>query len=130
MTNQNEMDWGDDTPPKISIRVLIKHPRTGWRNFDLSDSFEVYTDDDLSLPQFANLVMKVAYAHVLVRNGVVLELESVRVAEWQFDELGRLDHGAVMMGILAKLDAGLDGPDTLTLSQEDQLQIQRLLGMD
>lgn len=130
MTNQSEIDWGDDTPPKISIRVLIKHPRTGWRNFDLSDSFEVYADDDLSLPQFANLVMKVAYAHVLVSNGVVLELESVRVAEWRFDGDGKLDQEAVMRGILAKLDAGLDGPDTLALSHEDQRQIQRLLGLD
>ncbi|WP_043331014.1 hypothetical protein [Curvibacter gracilis] len=130
MTNQNETDWGDDTPAKISIRVLIKHPRTGWRNFDLADSFEVYTDDDLSLRQFANLVMKVAYAHVLVRNGVVLELESVRVAQWRFDNQGKLDQEAVMKGILAKLDAGLYGPDTLTLSHEDQLQIQRLLGLN
>lgn len=130
MTNQNEMNWGDDTPPKVSIRVLIKHPRTGWRNFDLADSFEVYTDDDLSLIQFANLVMKVAYAHVLVSNGVVLELESVRVAEWRFDGDGKLDQEAVMRGILAKLDAGLDGPDTLALSHEDQRQIQRLLGLD
>jgi len=130
MTNQNETDWGDDTPPKISIRVLIKHPRTGWRNFDLSDSFEVYSDDNLSLPQFANLVMKVAYAHVLVRNGVVLELESVRVAQWQFDNQGKLDQEAVMKGILAKLDSGLDGPDTLALSQEDQIQVERLLGLD
>lgn len=130
MTNQNETDWGDDTPAKISIRVLIKHPRTGWRNFDLADSFEVYADDDLSLPQFANLVMKVAYAHVLVRNGVVLELESVRVAEWRFDNQGKLDQEAAMKGILAKLDAGLDGPDTLALSQEDQIQVERLLGLN
>ena len=129
MTNQNEMDWGDDTPPKISIRVLIKHPRTGWRNFDLLDSFEVYADDDLSLPQFANLVMKVAYAHVLVRNGIVLELESVRVAEWRFDADGKLDQEAVMRGILAKLNAGLDGPDTMALSQDDQIQVERLLGL-
>lgn len=130
MTNQNEMDWGDNTPAKISIRVLIKHPRTGWRNFDLSDSFEVYTDDDLSLPQFANLVMMVAYAHVLVRNGVVLELESVRVAQWQFDNQGKLDQEAAMKGILAKLDGGLDESDTLSLSQEDQFQVARLLGLD
>lgn len=129
MTNQTETDWSDDTSPKISIRVLIKQPRTGWRNFDLSDSFEVYADDDLSLPQFANLVMMVAYAHVLVRNGVVLELESVRVAEWRFDNQGKLDQKAAMKGILAKLDAGLDGPDTLALSQEDQIQVKRLLGL-
>ena len=130
MTKQSEMDWGDDTPPKISIRVLIKHPNTGWRNFDLSDSFEVYADDDLSLPQFANLVMKVAYAHVLVRNGVVLELESIRVAQWQFDNQGKLDQEAAMKGILAKLDGGLDESDTLALSQEDQIQVERLLGLD
>lgn len=129
MTNHKETDWGDDSAPKISIRVLIKHPRTGWRNFDLSDSFEVYADDDLSLPQFANLAMKVAYAHVLVRNGVVLELESVRVAEWRFDGDGKLDQEAVMRGILAKLDAGLDGSDTLALSQDDQIQVERLLGL-
>jgi len=130
MTNLNETDWGDDTPPKISIRVLIKHPRTGWRNFDLSDSFEVYADDNLSLPQFANLVMKVAYAHVLVRNGIALELASVRVAEWRFDGDGKLNQEAVMRGILAKLDAGLDVADTLALSQDDQIQVERLLGLD
>lgn len=132
----NQSQQNDKIPhPKISVRVFIKHPIKGWKPFDITDSIEVYQNEELRLPGFANMVMNVVYARVRVEHGTVVALDSLTTSKWRFNAAGQLDQEAVLQQITQKLDDS-DHPADMerstaatTLNASDLKQVRQMLGL-
>lgn len=120
---------GDD---KLGLRFLINNPTLGWRTLPMNKALSAQRGD-LQLSELSGQTVKVAFAHVTMRRGKVINLRRVQISEWKLDSDGRVDQEAVMSGIIARLDTGADSHtedprETTAPSKAELTAIRRALG--
>lgn len=96
------------TAGKLVIRLLMEHPIHGWRHLQIGRVMALYRGEN-DIAELANQTVRVATAYVLMEGKQTRSLKRLEMGHWKFDGNGRVDQGAIMFGIIRKLNEGETG---------------------
>jgi len=135
-TGNSEKGFADELAfaENLAMRFLIDDPVKGWRVISAKRVLAAQRGE-LLMPELANRTVRIANAKVGMRSRKLVALFSVTLVEWRIDAEGRVDHEALMAGIIGKLDQKGCAPGknvietSLQLSQADLEAIYVALGL-